>query len=231
MSGLVEAIEPLRGTCKRIGFKLFLREDLLAIAIQNRSHLDASTVELKWEPSDLWALTLNIFWESETFRACVLAINPSVSPGKWPAEEIIVSNCSCHSGATKWNGATKFKQLASSNVVPQMARTVFSLGRSYSFFRLPSEHQRKLTPVGNRVLRSASILRGYNVASEKRVADLRKEYVTLSRYLDGLKGRNPTGTNRGNRRRPAESSEEEDCVQAWSAHRRDFAQVPVVGTK
>ncbi|MBK7539708.1 MAG: hypothetical protein IPI49_31030 [Myxococcales bacterium] len=195
VSGLIEAIEPLRGMCKRIGFKLFLREDLFAeIDIQNQSHLDAATIELKWEPSDIWGLTLNVMWESPSYRACVVALDPSASPANWPDEEerrlrLLVPLWGDEMERGNKIQTARFIQRRTADGKDRLfPRTLVQL------LAAAVEHQKTLESSGDRVLRAASILRGYNEASEKRVDDLRKEYVTLAGYLDALKGRNPTGT-------------------------------------
>lgn len=195
VSGLIEAIEPLRGIFKRVGFKLFLREDLLAeIDIQNQSHLDAATVELKWEPSDIWALTLNLVWESPTYRACVVALDPSARPANWPADEgrrvqLLVPLWGDEMERGNKIQTARFIQRRTADGKDRLfPRTLVQL------LAAAVEHQKTLESAQDRVLRAASILRGYNEASEKRVDDLRKEYVTLTSYLDALKGRNPTGT-------------------------------------
>jgi hypothetical protein len=195
VSGLVEAIEPLRGVCKRIAFKVFLREDLFAeIDIQNQSHLDAATVELKWEPSDIWALTLNIIWESPTYRSLVNALDPSASPGNWPSEEerrlkLLVPLWGDEMERGNKIQTARFIQRRTADGKDRLfPRTLVQL------LAAAVDHQNTLEPAGDRVLRAASVLSGYNEASKKRVEDLRKEYVTLSGYLDALKGRNPTGT-------------------------------------
>jgi hypothetical protein len=58
------------------------------------------------------------------------------------------------------------------------------------------KHQQTIEPRADRVLRSAAIQAGYKQASEWRVDDLRKEYSSVSAYLDGLKGMTPTGTEK-----------------------------------
>ena len=195
VNGLVEAIEPLRGSCKRIGFKLFLREDLFSeIGIQNQSHLSAATVELKWEPSDIWALVLNLVSASAAYVSVVRSSDPSSGPGQWPKEEerrqaLLVPLWGDEMERGNKISTARFIQRRTSDGKDRLfPRTLVQL------LAAAVEHQGTLESASDRVLRSASIIAGYNKASQARVDDLRKEYVTLSAYLDALKGRKPTGT-------------------------------------
>jgi cellulose biosynthesis protein BcsQ len=195
VNGLVEAIEPLRGACRRIGFKLFLREDLFSeISIQNQSHLSAATVELKWEPSDIWALTLNLLSASKSYASLAQTIDPSAGPGRWPAEEerrqaLLVPLWGDEMERGNKISTSRFIQRRTADGKDRLfPRTLVQL------LAAAVKHQQSLEASPDRVLRSASVIRGYNAASEARVDDLRKEYVALGDYLDALKGRNPTGT-------------------------------------
>lgn len=195
VNGLVEAIEPLRGVCKRVGFKLFLREDLFAeIGIQNQSHLSAATVELKWEPSDIWALTLNLLSASPTYVSLIQTIDPSAGPGRWPAEEerrqhLLVPLWGDEMERGNKISTARFIQRRTSDGKERLfPRTLVQL------LSAAVDHQRSLESASDRILRSTAIQVGYSKASQSRVDDLRKEYLTLAAYLDGLKGRKPTGT-------------------------------------
>jgi hypothetical protein len=212
VAGLVEAIEPLRGTCKRVAFKLFLREDMFGdLGIQNQSHLDAASVELKWEPSDIWALVLNVVWESKTYRNYIQVIDSSATEGRWPLdEESRVKLLTPLWGDEMERGnkiqTARFIQRRTADGKDRLfPRTVIQL------LAAAVEHQATLASATDRVLRSASIIQGYNEASKRRVDDLRNEYVGLEVYLDALKGANPTGTEteiiaalrKGMKRKPA----------------------------
>ncbi|MBI2893933.1 MAG: hypothetical protein HYY06_10305 [Deltaproteobacteria bacterium] len=195
VDGLVEAIEPLRGACKRIGFKLFLREDIFSeIEVQNQSHLSAATVELKWEPGDIWALALNLVLASPTYVKTVRAIDPSAGPGQLPREEerlqaLLVPLWGDEMERGNKVSTARFVQRRTSDGKDRLfPRTLVQL------LAAAVEHQATLEASSDRVLRAAAVLHGYNEASQARVDDLRKEYVTLAAYLDALKGRKPTGT-------------------------------------
>lgn len=195
VNGLVEAIEPLRGVCRRIGFKLFLREDIYSeIGVQNQSHLSAATVELKWEPSDIWALTLNLLSKSPSYLASIRSIDSSAGPGQWPMDEerrkaLLVPLWGDEMERGNSISTAVFVQRRTSDGKDRLfPRTLVQL------LAAAIEHQQSLDAAPDRVLRSASVQAGYNKASQERVNDLRKEYLMLTDYLDALKGRKPTGT-------------------------------------
>lgn len=195
ISALVEAIEPMRGSCKRIFFKLFLREDIFAeLNIQNQSHLQAATIELQWEPRDLWVLALNVVSASPHYFEAVRALDPSAGPGSWPQEEERRQGLLVPLWGAQMERGNKI-----STALFVQRRTADGKGRLFprtlvQLLAAAVAHQETIEPSPDRVLRAASILAGYNDASAKRVEDLRKEYVKLSAYLDGLKGMTPTGT-------------------------------------
>lgn len=197
VDGLVEAIEPLRGSSKRIAFKLFLREDIYsAISIQNQSHLSAAMVELTWEPSDLWALALNLVAESPAYLECIRGIDPTAGPGQWPREEeqrraLLAPLWGDQMEKGNKVSTARFLQRRTSDGKKRLfPRTLVQL------LIAAIEHQLSLPPSGDRVLRSAAIVHGYSKASQMRVDDLRKEYEKLGVYLDALRGMNPTGTEK-----------------------------------
>jgi hypothetical protein len=195
INALVEAIEPLRGASKRIFFKLFLREDIYGeLKIQNQSHLAAATVELRWEPRDLWLLVLNLVSASSHYLEIVRSIDPSVGPGAWPIEDVRRQQLL----APLWGARLEEGNKVSTATFLQR-RTADGKDRLFprtlvQLLAAALEHQQKAEVRHDRVLRSAAIQAGYRVASEKRVEDLRKEYDSLGQYLDGLKGMTPTGT-------------------------------------
>jgi hypothetical protein len=195
VSGFVAAIEPLRGACKRVAFKLFLREDVFAeIGIQNQSHLGAATVELEWKSGDIWGLVLNVVSDSVTYRKYINAIDPTASVGNWPAEEerrlrLLVPLWGDQMERGNKIQTGRFIQRRTADGKERLfPRTVIQL------LTRAIESQRAAATVPDRVVRSAAIQSGYIEASKRRVADLRKEYKDLEMYLDAFKERPPTGT-------------------------------------
>ncbi|MCG8556718.1 MAG: hypothetical protein MJD61_15740 [Proteobacteria bacterium] len=196
VNGLVEALENLRGVSRKLSFKVFLREDIYSdIDIQNQSHLAAATVQLRWDPSDLWRLGLNIAATSETYmKAVVHGLDPSAAPGRWPQDEGRLRRLLI----PLWGDSMeKGKKVSTARFIQR--RTSDGLDRMFprTFVQLLAkaiEHQRSLEPLADRVLRSAAIQHGYTEASAARVDDLQKEYVTLSPYLSAIQGMKPTGT-------------------------------------
>lgn len=195
VNALVEAIEPLRGVCKRIFFKIFLREDIFAeLTIQNQSHLAAATVELRWEPRDLWVLALNLVSASPHYMEVVRGIEPTAGPESWPQDDERRQRLL----APLWGVQLEAGNKVSTALFVQR-RTADGKGRLFprtlvQLLAAAVEQQSTMETRSDRVLRSAAIQAGYKKASEKRVEDLRKEYANISIYLDGLKGMTPTGT-------------------------------------
>ncbi|MBI4859846.1 MAG: ParA family protein [Candidatus Riflebacteria bacterium] len=197
VNAFVEAIEPLRGRCRRVLFKVFLREDIFSeLNIQNQSHLEAAKVELRWEPRDLWVLALNLAWRSEEYRAAIHAIDNTVGPDAWPAEEerrqrLLTPLWGAQLEAGNKVSTALFVQRRTADGKERLfPRTLVQL------LAAAVDHQSTQDSRSDRVLRSAAIQVGYKRASENRVNDLRKEYAELGSYLDGLKGMTPTGTER-----------------------------------
>jgi cellulose biosynthesis protein BcsQ len=195
VSGFVEAIEPFRGACKRIAFKLFLREDVFAeIGIQNQSHLGAATVELEWKSGDIWGLVLNVLSDSAKYCQYIKAIDPTATVGNWPAEEerrlrLLVPLWGDQMERGNKIQTGRFIQRRTADGKERLfPRTVIQL------LAKAIESQRAAATVPDRVLRSAAIQSGYVEASKQRVADLRKEYKDLEIYLDAFEERPPTGT-------------------------------------
>jgi len=195
VSGFVAGIEPLRGACRRIAFKLFLREDVFAeLGIQNQSHLGAATVELEWRSGDIWGLVLNVVSDSAKYREYIKALDPAASVGNWPTEEerrlrLLVPLWGDQMERGNKIQTGRFIQRRTADGKERLfPRTVIQL------LAKALESQRAASTVPDRVLRSAAIQSGYIEASKQRVADLRKEYKDLEIYLDALEERPPTGT-------------------------------------
>lgn len=195
VSGFVAAIEPLRGVCRRVAFKLFLREDVYAeIGIQNQSHLGAATVELEWRAHDIWGLVLNVVSDSLTYRRYIKSVEPTATIGNWPAEEerrlrLLVPLWGDQMERGNKVQTARFIQRRTADGKERLfPRTVIQL------LAKAIESQRGAAIVPDRVLRSAAIQSGYIEASRQRVADLRKEYKDLELYLDAFEDRPPTGT-------------------------------------
>lgn len=192
---LVESIEPFRGALKRVFFKVFLREDIFAdLDLQNQSHLKAATQELHWEPRDLWILTLNILAASPSYMNIVQSLEPQAGPGMWPSDDerrrrLLVPF---------WGEQMERGRKVTTSVFIER-RTADGKSRLFprTLVQLISaavKHQTTIETSNDRVLRSAAILAGFDVASKRRVDDLLKEYEALTNYLGALKGMNPTGT-------------------------------------
>jgi len=195
VNGLVGALEGLRGVCKRLAFKVFLREDIFAeIDIQNQSHLSAATIQLRWRPGDIWQLVLNLVSASSTFMEYVRALEPTAGPKQWPQDEQRLKQLL----ALLWGGAMeKGNKVSTANFVQR--RTADGKDRWFprtlvQLLAHSVDWQRENPVAPDRVLRSVAIQDGFNEASKARVDDLRKEYVTLAPYLEAMTKMNPTGT-------------------------------------
>jgi MinD-like ATPase involved in chromosome partitioning or flagellar assembly len=195
IDGLAAVLESLRGVCKRIGFKVFLREDIFAeIGIQNQSHLAAASVQLKWKSEDIWKLALNLVSASPEYMRVIQAIDPGASSGRWPEEETRLQALLVPLWGDKMEGGNKattarwIQRRTSDGLDRLFPRTLVQ------FLIESVKDQRKADFVRDRVLRSSAIKAGYMEASRKRVNDLQQEYVTLAPYLQAIAGMKPTGT-------------------------------------
>lgn len=195
IDGLAEVLEGLRGVCKRIGFKVFLREDIFAeIGIQNQSHLAAATVQLQWKSGDIWKLALNLVSASPEYMKLIQAIEPGASPDRWPEEETRLQALLVPLWGDKMEGGNKattarwIQRRISDGLDRLFPRTLVQ------FLIEAVNDQSKSDPVRDRVLRSSSIKAGYTAASKKRLNDLEQEYVTLAPYLQAIANMKPTGT-------------------------------------
>lgn len=195
INGLVGALEGLRGVCKRIGFKVFLREDIFAdINIQNQSHLAAASVQLQWKSEDIWKLALELVSASPEYMKVIHAINPKASPSHWPDDEAQLQRLLVPLWGDKMEGGNK-----ATTARWIQRRTSDGLGRLFprtlvQFLIEAIKDQQRSEFVHDRVLRSSAIKAGFIAASKKRVNDLQQEYVTLEPYLQAIARMKPTGT-------------------------------------
>lgn len=194
--GLVGAAEALRGRLKRLFFKIFLREDIYSnLELQNKSHLSAATLELRWEPRDILSLALRIALRSRSYQSALKRAGYEVKPRALPADIDELEERL----APFWGGQLERGNNVRTSLFIQR-RTQDGKGRLFpgTLVRLVAaavEHERNMAEYrSDRVLRPASLRHGCQRASEQRVADLQKEYASLSDYLDGLRGMAPTGT-------------------------------------
>lgn len=195
IKGLAGALEGMRGVCKRLGFKVFLREDIFAdIDIQNQSHLAAASVQLQWKSEDIWKLALNLVSASNEYMKVIQAINPGASPGHWPDEEARLQALLVPLWGDKMEG--KNKATTARWIQRRMADGLDRLiPRTAVQFLIESiNDQRRSDIVRDRVLRSSAIKAGFSAASKKRVNDLQQEYLTLRPYLQAIARMKPTGT-------------------------------------
>ena len=195
IDGLAGVLEGLRGVCKRIGFKVFLREDIFAdIGIQNQSHLAAASVQLQWKSEDIWKLALNLVSASDEYMKVIRAIDPGAIPGRWPDEEARLQALLVPLWGDKMEGGNKattarwIQRRTSDGLDRLFPRTLVQ------FLIESIDDQRRSDIVRDRVLRSSAIKAGFIAASKKRVNDLQQEYVTLKPYLQAIAGMKPTGT-------------------------------------
>jgi MinD-like ATPase involved in chromosome partitioning or flagellar assembly len=194
--GLVGAAEVLRGRLKRLFFKIFLREDIyFNLELQNQSHLSAATQEVRWEPRDVLSLVLRIALHSRSYQSALKRAGHDVAPEKLPADTETLEKLLEPFWGKQLEGGNKVR-----TTVFIQRRTADGKGRMFprtlvQLVAAAVEHERTMADYRpDRVLRSASLQQGYRRASEQRVADLKKEYAWLQRYLYGLREMTPTGT-------------------------------------
>jgi MinD-like ATPase involved in chromosome partitioning or flagellar assembly len=193
---LTGVVYDLRGVLKRIGFKVFLREDVfLELPNQNRSHFDAAKVELRWAASDLWRMTLKLAASSATFSEAVRRVDPSVVSPLLCADEKLVDLLEPLWGKTIEGGNKASTAGYVERRISDGKRRLFPRTLVQLLAAAVTEEKRLGVPHrSDRVLRSTALQKGVERASEQRLADLRAEYTELRPYLQALGGMKPTGT-------------------------------------
>jgi cellulose biosynthesis protein BcsQ len=194
VQALLQVMMDARTRFRRLSLKVFLREDIfLRISMQNSSHLDPAKLELRWQPEDLWRIVLNIACTSPTYLQIVQRLRPGIDR-PWPADEVTLRMLlNPLWGETLGKGKAK-----TSNYIER--RTADAQRRLFprtlvQLLDAAIQKERSLSPVTSApsVIRSSSLRDGVAKASEKRVEDLKKEYVELAPYLDALEGMDGTG--------------------------------------
>lgn len=190
VTALLQVVAEWRSRLRRLQFKVFLREDIyLSIELQNRSHLDAAKHELRFGPTDLWQLALKIATTSHTYKKNITHARTG-SDGLYVGDE----------GQLKallfplWGRTVeKGKKAYTANYI--LKRTSDAQGRLFprTFIQMLDaaiKHEKHLEPrsEADRVLRFRALQEGVKAASERRVQDLRTEYVELKPYLEALRG-------------------------------------------
>ena len=190
VTGLLQVVAEWRNRLRRVQFKVFLREDIyLSIELQNRSHLDAAKHELRFGSSDLWQLAIKIATTSSTYKT-------TIASAKMGSEGLYVGDDNeLKSFLYPLWGRTveKGKKAYTANYI--LKRTSDAQGRLFprTFIQMLDEainYEKQQGPrsEGDRVLRFRALQEGVRMASERRVADLRTEYVELKPYLEALRG-------------------------------------------
>jgi hypothetical protein len=190
VTALLQVVAQWRSRLRRLQFKVFLREDIyLSIELQNRSHLDAAKHELRFGPTDLWQLALKIATTSHAYKKNI-AYSRTGSDGLYVGDE----------GQLKallfplWGRTVeKGKKAYTANYI--LKRTSDAQGRLFprTFIQMLDaavKHEKHLEArtEADRVLRFRALQEGVKAASERRVQDLRTEYVELKPYLEALRG-------------------------------------------
>jgi hypothetical protein len=190
VTALLQVVAEWRSRLRRLQFKVFLREDIyLSIELQNRSHLDAAKHELRFGPTDLWQLALKIATTSHTYKKNI-AYAKTGSDGLYVGDE---SQLKALLFPLWGRTVEKGKKAYTANYI--LKRTSDAQGRLFprTFIQMLDaavQHEKHLEPrsEADRVLRFRALQEGVRTASEKRVQDLRTEYVELKPYLEALRG-------------------------------------------
>jgi CobQ/CobB/MinD/ParA nucleotide binding domain len=185
-----------RRDLRRIHLKVFLREDLFSrVEMQNKSHLEAAKVELRWRAIDLWRMALVRARESNEYKRFIAGFPGGLEdPGTIVDEALLRRLLDPLWGATV-QGARKAR-----TAFYIQKRTSDAAGRLFPRTLMQLLSAAVAEEVGangvprDRVLRFPAIRKGVDRASDQRVDDLVAEYEELAPYLRALKGRNPTGT-------------------------------------
>ncbi len=188
---LLQLLGDVRGRYAWVGLKVFLREDVWEYAtLQNRSHLEAGRVDLRWETQDLWQMALRLLRTSKTYANAV----------QMPAEEGAGLEELERALEPLWGRHIEGNQTArTANYVKN--RMADGLGRFFprtlvQMFEKAIEVERskvEAAPAG-RIVRLRSLQAGIEEASKARVRDLGAEYTVLTPYLRLFAREQPTGS-------------------------------------
>ncbi len=190
VTALLQLLGDVRGRYAWIALKVFLREDVWeAAALQNRSHLEAGRVDLRWETHDLWQMALRLLRTSATYRDSVV----------FPPMETTALDELERALEPLWGRLTEGNQTArTANYVKN--RMADGLGRFFPRTLVQmletavEEEKKKQDVTAGRVIRLRSLQAGIEQASKMRVKDLQSEYTILAMYLKLFSREQPTGT-------------------------------------
>jgi hypothetical protein len=190
VTALLQLLGDVRGRYAWIALKVFLREDVWeAAALQNRSHLEAGRVDLRWETHDLWQMALRLLRTSATYSDSVV-LPPMESTALDELERAL---------EPLWGRFTEGNQTArTANYVKN--RMADGLGRFFPRTLVQmletavEEEKKKQDATAGRVIRLRSLQAGIEQASKTRVKDLESEYTILAMYLKLFNREQPTGT-------------------------------------
>lgn len=195
-TALLQVMADVRGRCRRLSFKVFLRDDLfLRLSMQNKSHLEAAKLELRWQAADCWRIVLNLACRSEAYLRIVQELQPGAGR-PWRLDEDTLRSLLF----PLWGERVESGRTAkTANYIEK--RTVDAQGRMFprtlvqivqyamqEELRVPVQE-----PTPSRVLQFKSLKTGVTQASTQRVNDLKAEYGELAIYLDALQKADPTG--------------------------------------
>ncbi len=197
IEGLLLVVADARSRFRRLFFKLLLREDIyLSLGIQNKSHLEATKVELRWKPADVWRLALNVAETSITYRTTVIQRLRPGSARPWPADEEALKTLL----APLWGETVeKGKQAKTANYVRRRtsdaSERLFPRTLMQVLATAISEERKRDAPAASwRVIGFKSLQVGVAEASTRRVDDLKAEYQELAPYLEALSGMDISGS-------------------------------------
>lgn len=185
-----------RRDLRRVHLKVFLREDLfLRVEMQNKSHLEATKVELRWRAVDLWRMALVRARESSEYKRFIAGFPGGLEDPGTIVDEALLRRLldplwgATVQGARKARTAFYIQKRTSDAAGRLFPRTLMQL-----LSAAVAEEAGANGGPRDRVLRFPAIRKGVERASAQRVDDLVAEYAELAPYLQALKGRNPTGT-------------------------------------
>lgn len=195
-TALLQVMADVRGRCRRLSLKVFLREDLfLRLSMQNKSHLEAAKLELRWQATDCWRIVLNLVCRSPTYLQMVQELHPGAGR-PWRLDEDTLRSLLF----PLWGERVEAGRTAkTANYIEK--RTVDAQGRMFprtlvQIVQYAMQEELRLAaqePNPSRVLQFKSLKAGVTQASTQRVEDLKAEYGDLAIYLNALQKADPTG--------------------------------------
>lgn len=190
VTALLQLLGDVRGRYASISLKVFLREDIWESSIlQNRSHLEAGRIDLRWETHDLWQMALRLLRTSGSYTKAV-QFPPLETTNLEELERALEPLWGRNIGGNQTARTANYvKNRMADGLGRFFPRTLVQMLET----AVEEEKQKPDAELG-RIIRLRSLQAGIESASKARVKDLEAEYTVLAPYLRLFAREQPTGS-------------------------------------